>query len=67
MVQGYEMKDDLKPVLVKESRTPPVLINPSDLGGAYTTGKVFTFGVRTKSAEVSAILGSQKKYKIMAD
>lgn len=49
------MKDDDRSHIVfsKESREPPMLINPSDLGDKDVAGQVFTFGVRTKSTEVS--------------
>lgn len=52
VVEGLAMKDELKPILTRTASIPPFMINPIDLGGVETAGKVFTFGVRSKSAEV---------------
>lgn len=52
VVEGLQMRDNLKPILSRTAAAPPFMINPSDLGGVETAGKVFTFGVRSKSKEV---------------
>lgn len=52
-MKGNEMNMSMKPVLTREALVPPILLNPSDLGGEETSGEVFTMGVRVKSKAVS--------------
>ncbi|KAG4075464.1 hypothetical protein HA402_015117 [Bradysia odoriphaga] len=48
IVPGLEI-NGTKPLLTIESKSPPILVNPSDLGGADAALKIFTLGVRLKS------------------
>lgn len=51
-MKGSEMNASMKPVLTREASVPPIMFNPSDLGGEETAGQVFTMGVRVKSKAV---------------
>lgn len=53
VMKGNEMNETIKPVLTREAKVPPILLNPNELGGEETGGQVFTMGVRVKSKAVS--------------
>lgn len=53
VMKGHEINESMTPVLKRETALPPILINPSDLGGEETAGEVYTMGVRVKSKAVS--------------
>lgn len=55
VMKGNEMNESVKPVLTREATVPPIMFNPSDLGGEETGGQVFTMGVRVKSKAVRHI------------
>lgn len=57
VVEGSVMNESLTPVLTMEAKIPPLFMNPSDLGGTETAGKIFTLGVRLKSEAVSSYIG----------
>lgn len=42
-----------KPLLTIESKSPPIFVNPVELGGVEAAFKIFTLGVRLKSEHVS--------------
>lgn len=52
VMKGNEMNESMKPVFTREATVPPIMFNPSDLGGEETGGQVFTMGVRVKSNKV---------------
>lgn len=52
IVPGMEI-NSTKPVLIIQAKSPPIFLNPDDLGGEEAALKVFTLGVRLKSEHVS--------------
>lgn len=55
-MKGNEMNVSMKPVLTREAKIPPIMLNPTDLGGEETSGQVYTMGVRVKSKAVSYVV-----------
>lgn len=53
VVSGMEMNDSMTPILTAEAKTPPIFVNPFDLGGTESAGKIFTMGVRVKTDKVN--------------
>lgn len=53
VVPGLVLNDSVIPIIKTYAKEPPILINPSDLGGINAAGKTFTMGIRLKSPKVS--------------
>lgn len=53
VVPGLVLNDSVIPIIKTYANEPPILINPSDLGGINAAGKTFTMGMRLKSPKVS--------------
>lgn len=52
VLPGMELNESLTPIVTIDTKAPPVLLNPDMLGGASAAGKIFTAGVRVKTAAV---------------
>jgi hypothetical protein len=48
---GLKTNETTEPFMKLESKSPPISINPNDLGGLVSAGKVFTIGVRLKTTQ----------------
>lgn len=51
-----DMNDSITPLLTREAKVPPIFLNPSDLGGTDTAGKIFTMGIRLKTDDVIVVV-----------
>jgi len=51
VVPGKVLNDSISPIVKKKAVKPPALINPPDLGGNTAAGKMFTIGIRLKTAD----------------
>ncbi|XP_055389216.1 sortilin-related receptor-like [Condylostylus longicornis] len=45
----HEVENNATEIKRISSNTPPILVNPDDLGGLHALGRIFTFGIRLKS------------------
>lgn len=52
---GKFLNDTTTPIVRVTAKSPPILINPEDLGGSTAAGKLFTVGIRLKSTKVCTV------------
>lgn len=64
VMPGMGMNESITPILVIEAKIPPIFVNPSDLGGAESAGKVFTMGVRIKTENVCIKINKSEQHLI---
>lgn len=51
VVEGLKINDTIPSILRMRAKQPPIYINPIDLGGSHAAGRIFTLGVRVRSAK----------------